>query len=145
MRAPDPTRRAALVAAALLSAVALAACKGRPSAAAPAPASDVREYTVRAEVVGLPAPHAGKQELVVRHEAIDDFVDASGAAVGMGAMVMPFDLAPSVSLDGVRPGDKVELRLAVGWSPPVLRVDALRKLPADTALEFRAARPPARR
>lgn len=129
-----------VVAATLLLATAIAGCSDRRGGA---PAADVagglRRYTVRGEVVKLPAPGVPRA-LAVRHEAIDDFADASGAVVGMSSMVMTFDVAPAVSLDGVGVGDKVELQLAVGWSPPALRVDALRRLPAETALEFRKAR-----
>lgn len=140
MRALASVRRPALAALLAVSAAALVpGCRDRGGADAAA----VRVYTIRAEVVGVPPPDAGPRRLVVRHEAVDDFVDASGATVGMGSMVMPLDVAPSVALDGVRAGDVVELRLAAGWSPPLLRIDAIRKLPAGTALEFRRARPPA--
>lgn len=129
------TLGALLVLAGLLA----AACTDRGGGAPAAAGNGLRRYTVRGEVVKLPAPGAARA-MAVRHEAIDDFVDASGATVGMNAMVMTFEVAPAVSLDGVAVGDKVEVRLAVGWSPPVLRVDALRRLPPDTALEFRKAR-----
>lgn len=129
--------------------LALAACRDSApapaSGPAPGPADGLRRYTVRAELVRLPDPAAPRREVALRHEAIDDFADANGKVVGMGAMVMPFELAPGVSLDGLAAGEKVEARFAVGWSPPLLRVEQLRKLPADTALEFRAARPAAAR
>lgn len=130
----------ALAAATLLAVTASAGCGDRRGGA---PAADraggLRRYTVRGEVVKLPVAGPARA-LAVRHEAIDDFADASGAVVGMSSMVMTFDVAPAVSLDGVAVGDKIELQLAVGWSPPALRVDALRRLPAETALEFRRAR-----
>lgn len=108
-------------------------------------AAAVRRYTVRGEVVRPPQDAAGKRQVGIRHEAIDDFVNEAGAAVGMGSMVMSFEAAPGVSLEDLRVGDKVEILLAVGWSPPALRIEQLRKLPPDTALEFREARPPASR
>jgi hypothetical protein len=137
-------RRGTIAFAAVLAAAALAAsgCGDRGRDRPAEGAAGLRRYTVRGEVVQLPPPAAGVRRAVVRHEAIDGFVDGTGATVGMAAMTMPFDVAPTVALDGVRAGDKVEMTLAVGWSPPVLRIDALRKLPPDTALEFRAARPP---
>lgn len=141
-----PTRRRRVLAAAALSlaALALAGCRdaGRSPGATGEAADGLRRYTVRAEIVRVPDAAAGKREVSLRHEAIDDFADANGKVVGMGSMVMPFELAPAVSVDGLGVGDKVEARFAVGWSPPVLRVEQLRKLPAGTALEFRAARPP---
>ncbi len=138
-------RRRFLTAALSLAALCLVTCrdKGRPSGATGEATDGLRRYTVRAEVVRLPEAAGGTREVALRHEAIDDFADAGGKVVGMGSMVMPFELAPGVALDGVGVGDKVEARFAVGWSPPLLRVEQLRKLPADTALEFRAARPPA--
>lgn len=104
--------------------------------------SGIRTYTVRGELTQPPTATPSGRTILVRHEAIDDFVDATGATVGMAAMVMHFELAPAVPTADLRPGDKLELTVSVGWSPPVLRVDALRKLPPETALEFRAARPP---
>lgn len=134
-----------VLAAALLSLLALAGCRDSGRAVGPSgdAADGLRRYTVRAELVRLPDPAAARREVSLRHEAIDDFADAGGKVVGMGSMVMPFELAPGVSLEGLGVGEKVEARFAVGWSPPVLRVEQLRKLPAGTALEFRAARPPA--
>lgn len=104
--------------------------------------SAIRTYTVRGELTQPPTATPSGRTILVRHEAIDDFVDATGSTVGMSAMVMHFELAPSVPTGDLRPGDKLELTVAVGWSPPLLRVDALRKLPPETVLEFRPARRP---
>jgi len=102
-------------------------------------------YTVRAEVVKLPDPRSAEREIAIRHEAIDDFVDASGTVVGMDAMVMPFGVASAVPLGGLAPGDKVEVLIAVDWARPAFGIERLRKLPPDTVLEFGPARPGARR
>jgi Cu/Ag efflux protein CusF len=66
-------------------------------------------------------------------------VDRAGATVGMPAMVMAFDLAPGASAEGLRPGDKVEIVLAVDWSRPLLRVEEVRRIPAETVLEVEGA------
>ena len=71
-----------------------------------------------------------------RHEAVSDFRNEAGEVVGMPAMVMPFELAPAVELQGIRAGDKVEVRFAVTWSPPSVKVEELRKLPDDVQLQF---------
>jgi Cu/Ag efflux protein CusF len=102
--------------------------------------AELRRYSVRAEIVQLPDPRSRNPELTVRHEAIDEFADASGAVVGMDAMVMPFGIGPSVSLAGLAVGDKVEVLIAVDWSRPAFGIERLRKLPEDTALHFGAAR-----
>jgi Cu/Ag efflux protein CusF len=122
---------------------ALPGCKdrGTPDAAKTPEPPPPRTYTVRGEVAKLPAATAVGHWVAVRHEAIPEFVDASGAPVGMAAMRMVFDVAPSVPLDGLRQGDKIELGLTVGWAPPLLRVDALRKLPPETVLQLGPPRP----
>ena len=144
------TRAAARLPAALL-ALALAAlapgCRGGGNGAggeaggADASAS-TRRYTVRGELVRIEDARGGVREISVRHEAIDDFADASGKVVGMASMVMPFEVPGTIPLDDVGVGDKIELRFAMTWSPPSMRVEALRKLPAETALRFGEARPP---
>ncbi len=128
-------RHAAAAAAALLAA--LAGCGTEPTPPA------ARSYVVRGEVVELPPP--GGRDLVLHHEAIDDLVGVDGAIWGMDAMVMPFTLAEGVGLDGIARGDKVEVSLAVDWlgSQPH-RITRLRRLPDDTPLVFRRAKPGAR-
>ena len=114
----------------------LAAC----SAPAPSTPSGARAYVVRGEVVQRPSPVVAGIEVLVRHEAIDDFVDASGKAVGMDAMVMPFEVDPSAAPKDLVPGDKVEIRFTMDWKEPRLRVERIERLPPGTRLEFRPAR-----
>ena len=118
----------------------LAACHGSP----PAQPEAARRYAVRGEIVQTSVAGAGAQ-LLVRHEAIDDFVDSSGKVVGMDAMVMPFDVSPPLSASGLSAGDKVAIRFSMDWKASRLRVEAVERLPADTALRFGPARPPAGR
>lgn len=125
---------------ALALAAALPASFGGTRASDPAAAAAAHRYTIRGQVVRLPDAPGG--QISLRHEAIDDFVNASGAVVGMDAMVMPFDVAPDVSLQGLRAGDAVEAQLSVDWSRPSMRLERLRKLPDGTELRFTKARPP---
>jgi hypothetical protein len=94
---------------------------------------------VRGEVVQAPAPVTSGIQVLVRHEAIDDFVDAAGKVVGMDAMVMPFEVSPEAASKGLAAGDKVEVRFSMDWKEPRLRVERIERLPVGTALEFRAA------
>lgn len=98
------------------------------------------DYTVRAQVVQPPDTATG---LYLYHEAIDDWVSRDGKVEGMDTMAMPFPVAKGVPLDGLQANDKVEVKLHVDWSAdsPV-SITEVRKLPADTKLEFRAAKPP---
>jgi hypothetical protein len=114
------------------TALLLAAC----SASAPPSGEGVRVYTVRGELVAPPTPVAAGTHLLLRHEAIPDFVDATGRTVGMDAMVMPFDVAPPVSVKDLAAGDKVEMRFSMDWKGPRLRVERVDRLPPGTVLRF---------
>ena len=119
-----------------LSLLLLAAC----SVSAPTAVSGTRTYTVRGEVLQAPSPVASGAQVLVRHEAIDDFVDATGKVVGMDAMVMPFDVAPPLTAKDLAVGDKVEVRFSMDWKGPRLRVERMERLPPGTALRFGPAR-----
>jgi hypothetical protein len=144
--------RSAGIALALLPLAALAALSGcedraasRPSA--PPAAAPIRPpsaiYTTRGIIRQLPEPGRPQTEFQVEHEAIDNFKNQSGLVVGMNAMIMPFPLGPGVTLDGFNIGDTVEITFAIWWDGPGPEYHATRvvKLPAETKLEFRAARP----
>ncbi len=138
----------------LLTLFGLAACDGSPAkpaatatpskTAAPDKGPPSATYTVRGKVVDVPTPGRPQSDFQLRHEAIDTFADGSGKVVGMGSMTMAFPRAPGVSLDGIAVGDIVEITFPVWWgkSGPDYHVTKIVKLPADTPLEFRAARPP---
>jgi Cu/Ag efflux protein CusF len=127
--------RGRTLAAAVVLALLLPACRNDP---APTPGEAARRYTVRGEIVSV---RDAPRELTLRHEAIDDFADRSGAVVGMNAMVMPFPVGRGVPTDGVAPGDKVRVRFAMDWEKNQIAIESIEKLPADTALEFGKARP----
>ena len=99
-----------------------------------------RDYTVRAQVLQPPDAPAG---LYLYHEAIDDWVGRDGKVTGMDTMAMPFPVAPGVPLEGIQANDKIEVKLHVNWeSDKPVEITEVRKLPPDTKLDFRAARPP---
>jgi hypothetical protein len=123
-----------IVLASCLTLLAAAGCGGRSG----------RDYTVRGQVRQLPDPaNPAASGLYVSHEAIDEWVGRSGEVEGMDPMVMPFEVAEGISLEGLQPGDVIEFTLHVDWeaSPPV-EITSLRELPPGTRLVFREARPP---
>jgi Cu/Ag efflux protein CusF len=123
--------------AAVTVAVLLLGCKGEQPASPPAPAARAADvYTLRGEVVRLPAAGAKPAELSIRHEAIPDFKNAAGEVVGMQPMVMPFAVGPTVSLDGIEPGDKIRFRFTMDWPKNALQIESIEELPRDTALDF---------
>jgi hypothetical protein len=122
----------------MLATALLLSCRG----GAPAGGGELRRYTVRGEIVQLPSADRPGSEMMVRHEAIDDFVDRSGQVVGMDSMVMPFRVEPAVSLQGLAVGDPIALRFAMDWEKPSLRVEKVERLPSGTALRFGPARRP---
>ena len=99
-----------------------------------------RDYTIRAQVVQPPDAKTG---LYIYHEAIDDWVGRSGKVEGMDTMAMPFPVAQGVPLEGIQANDKVEVKLHVDYGAErPFEITEVRKLPPDTKLEFRAAKPP---
>ena len=112
----------------------------RPSDLKRPAAAPSASYTIRGEVVSLPEKGKPNTELMVKHQAIDDFKNKDGKVVGMSAMTMEFPPERGVDVTILAVGDKVELEFSVWWSqsPPWLATK-INKLPADTKLEFRKA------
>lgn len=127
-----PARAPALV----LAVLAVAACTEPPTPAAGAP---VQRYDVRGEVVRVQGEGEAR-EVWIRHEAIPEFANRSGAKVGMSAMVMPFGVEPGLSLEGIGPGTKVRFRFAVEWDRNRIAIESLEPLPADAPLDFGGGR-----
>ncbi|HEX3556483.1 MAG TPA: copper-binding protein [Thermoanaerobaculia bacterium] len=101
-----------------------------------------RDYKVRALVVQPPDPANPAGGLYLYHEAIDDWLGRDGKRDGMDPMAMPFPVAKGVPLSGLAANDKVEVTLHVDWQADrAVEITQLRKLPRDTRLDFRAARP----
>jgi len=115
---------------------------GPASASPQASAPPVRRYTIRAEVVRLPERPGG--DLILRHEAVDEFTDIAGEVVGMDSMTMPFPVARGAWPDGLQVGDKVEAVLLVNWEEGFQVLERITKLPHDTRLHFGKARHPAK-
>jgi Cu/Ag efflux protein CusF len=114
-----------------------AGCSGRTETK-----SKGHTYTVRARVSQLPSPQSGG--LVLTHEAIDDWVGYSGKVEGMDTMTMPFPVAKGVSLEGIEPGDVVEVQLHADWTADpgeAVQITGVRELPRDARLDFRDAKP----
>ncbi|HYU33381.1 MAG TPA: copper-binding protein [Thermoanaerobaculia bacterium] len=121
---------------ALLPLLAAAGCSGRTETK-----SKGHTYTVRARVSQLPGQGGG---LVLTHEPIDDWVGYSGKVEGMDTMTMPFPVAAGVSLQGIEPGDVVEVQLHADWTADpgeAVQITGVRELPRDTRLDFRDAKP----
>jgi Cu/Ag efflux protein CusF len=106
-----------------------------------ASAGSAKVYQIRAQIQALPIPDRASPELVVRHEAVDGWVDPTGTVVGMDAMTMPFPLESEAVAEGFGAGDLVEMTVSVDWDGPrPVLVTALEPLPSGTQLDFRAAR-----
>jgi hypothetical protein len=107
----------------------------------PARAPD-QSYTVKGRVAGLPETGKPATEFRVEHEAIPNFVNRKGQAVGMSHMIMHFPPAKGVSVSQFTVGQPVEIDFSVWWGEsPSYLVTAIRPLPADTKFTFES--PPA--
>ncbi len=108
------------------------ACKQSPATRV---GPSAQRYTVRGEVVGIQGS-GGDRAFVVKHEAIPDFVDATGAKVGMAPMTMAYRVGPGAADAEAKPGDKVRFRFAMDWKTNAMELESLERLPPDTALEL---------
>lgn len=113
------------------------ACSTPPETPSTA-SSEARTYEVRGLVQKLPnGATPAPQEILIRHEAIPDFVDIHGQQVGMDAMTMPFPVTQPALVDGIAVGDKISFQFEVSWeSSPPLRMKTIEKLPPETELSF---------
>jgi Cu/Ag efflux protein CusF len=129
---------------AMLGAIIAAGCShGQRNDQPAGAASDAQMYVIRGEVISVPQAGKPETQFIVKHEPIDNFRDASGQIVGMSTMGMPFTPGEDVSLEGIRPGDKIEMRWVIQWKPEAKEyVESVQKLPTETQLRFGKAHPP---
>ena len=128
----------------MLGAIPAAGCSRGQTNEQPAVAvSDAQTYVVRGEVISVPQAGKPGTQFIVKHEPIDNFRNASGQIVGMSTMGMPFTPGKGVSLEDIKPGDKIEIRWVMQWKPNAKEyVESVRKLPTETQLRFGEAHPP---
>ncbi|HMN41382.1 MAG TPA: hypothetical protein PKE29_11100 [Phycisphaerales bacterium] len=119
------------------------------SAPTPAPTAVKRPadkvYTARGRITMLPAKEHPTRELVIKHEAINDFINPGGR-MGMSAMEMPLTPDRSLPLGEFAVGDVVEFDLSVWYAPEFASLESylvtrMRKLPEGTVLTFGPAAP----
>jgi Cu/Ag efflux protein CusF len=128
---------------AMLGAIVAAGCSGGQRNERPAGASDTQIYVIRGEVISVPQAGKPGTEFIVKHEPVDNFRNANGQIVGMSTMSMPFTPGKGLLLEGIKPGDKIEMRWILQWKPEAKEyVESVRKLPAETQLRFGEVHPP---
>lgn len=94
-------------------------------------------YTVRGRIEMLPDARKPGSELQIQHEPISTFVNMQGKVQPMDSMIMPFEPAPGVSLNGLGVGDPVEFTFEVRWkSRPAMQLTRIQKLPDGTQLHL---------
>ncbi len=116
-----------------------------PTPPTPAPVPEItdaesttvdRYEGVRGRITALPIEDSPtEQDFRIHHEDMPTFKSMTGK-VGMNSMTMHFPLGESVSLEGFEIGDAIEFDFEADWGSPPYWVTGLRKLPADTVLDF---------
>ena len=74
-------------------------------------------YVVKGIIKGMPGDGLAKNEMLVKHQPIPAYRDDTGAIVGMMGMTMPFYLKEGLSLEGIKAGDSVELKVEQHLQP----------------------------
>ena len=129
---------AAAMAVTLVGVISIAGCSkpaAKPAPAAPPAAESAARtdvYTTRGEVLAVEPDGSAK----VRHEAMPTFKDADGNVIGMKPMAMIFRPSPGASFAGYKPGDKIEMKMTVKMPDYDTTAAPVKKLPADTALDY---------
>lgn len=126
-----------------LSAASITAGLGACSKNEPAPAAQanapVETYSCRGKIVAL--PDAKGAMLQIHHEAIPTFKSKSGETIGMKQMIMPFGLAPAMSLADFKQGDAVEFTFTVDWSrTPPQELTTIKRLDDASTLNISSER-----
>lgn len=86
-------------------------------------------FTVKGIIKGMPGDGLAANEILVKHQPIPEYRDETGAITGMMAMTMPFYLAKDVSLNGIKAGDAVELKIEQHLKPQFTEVvSAIKKV-----------------
>jgi hypothetical protein len=129
---------------AMLGAIIAVGCsRGQRNEQPTGAASDAQIYLIRGEVLSVQKADKPGMEFIVKHEPVDNFRNASGQIVGMSTMGMPFTPGKGILLDGIKPGDKIEMRWVMQWKPEAKEyVESVRKLPMEAQLLFGDAHPP---
>lgn len=95
----------------------------------------VQKYEMRGVVLRL--PDASSPQLVVLHEAVENFKSEQGERSRMDVMMMGFAVDPSVDLKEIEVQDKLRVKVKVDWRKmPSMLVTSVSKLPAETKLEL---------
>lgn len=130
-------RRLSLTALIALSLAVTGACSKKEGSENDAPAAKPSHtYQGRGIVRGVRLDK-DKTTLSIQHEAIPDWVNRQGQAVGMMSMTMEFEAAPSLDVGAVKTGDKIAFGIAVYYGDGSrLEITSLEKLPPETALEI---------
>jgi hypothetical protein len=119
-----------------LMCITFVACERPKSASSRAATPPDHTYVVRGRIEELPQPGSPASSLQIRHEPIPDYVRSDGT-LGMNSMVMPFPVAPGLSLGGLAVGDAVEFVWEVRKTgDPRSAVTKITRLPPDTPLNF---------
>ena len=86
-------------------------------------AKPTKPYSVRGQVVAVPAPAGGSAIVEVKHEQIPGF---------MPAMTMRVPLQNAADAATLKPGDKISFSM----NPDNTQISNIQKLPASTALKL---------
>ncbi len=90
-------------------------------------------YHVKGVIVRGPKNDKEPREVLIRHEAIDNFINSSGNVEPMRSMTMPFPLSKQITFEDFKEGDEIEFVYQMNWSPnPKEEVSSMTTLPKGT-------------
>jgi protein SCO1/2 len=113
----------ALLSLAVLTAIALVACRKPEARKSAGPSGVEKPYPFKGVVVSV---DRSREKVTVKHEAVPGYMDA---------MTMPFAVAESKILEDLKPGDTIEAKLLVGDRSSHLEGIVISRPPGTTSVE----------
>lgn len=93
-------------------------------------------YHLKGIIRSLPVPMQGPPSMMIRMQAVPNWMGISGKATPMAAMTMPCQLAKTVSVAHLAVGDKIAFTYKVNWVKDSMLITRIKKLPATTIIHF---------
>ena len=113
----------------------IAGCKSKN------PGSSVKQgityvYHLKGIIKSLPVPMQGPPSMMLKMQAVPQWIGITGKVTPMAAMTMPCQLAKTVSVADLAVGDKIAFTYKVNWIQDRMLITRIKKLPPTTVIHF---------
>ncbi len=93
-------------------------------------------YHLKGIIRSLPVPMQGPPSIMIKMQAVPNWIGINGKVTPMEAMTMPCQLAKTVSVADLAVGDKIAFTYKVNWTQDRMLITDMKKLPPTTVINF---------